>query len=190
VRYESACQCCGSETTWEEPHLEHLPRNHPKRQYYRRAVCGECAAVYGPPPLFEEWETVSLSTRSCRFCGASSIRWTGTADWANPRVVLQACLERIAATDGTVRFPTELRQRLARVTTVCRECMASKSEKALYAVLKRRAKRATLEEPMWEPAEEPEIDITVADPEAEPVDEIDVEVDEDLNDLGEDLDGI
>lgn len=173
--YESECRFCGTETEWAEPHMYHLPQNHPKRQWANISVCRECHDAYGPPLLFDEWDAVRFEWGSCPFCGSRNIRWVGTANWANPWKLLQQCLELINESAEGINFPTELREQFARLTTVCYECTPSTPEKALYQKLKQRIKKVTLEEPMWEPVELDEIKITLDTNEDREITDIDSE---------------
>ena len=151
--YQSECRFCETETEWAEPHMYNLPRNHPKREWANLTVCGECKDAYGPPLIFEEWDTVRFNIVSCHFCAARNIRWIGTADWANPKNLLQHCAESIDESDESTNFTINLRKQFARVTSACRECAQSLPEKELYQVMKQEAKQATLERPIWEPIE-------------------------------------
>lgn len=132
--------------------MGYLPQNHPKREWANLSVCGECRDVYGPPLSFEEWDTVRFDIVSCHFCSARNIMWIGTADWANPKTLLQDCSESMDECDEP-DFTTDLRKQFARVTSTCRECALSTSEKLLFQVVKHEAKQLTLEKPMWKPIE-------------------------------------
>lgn len=157
--YQSECRFCKAETEWAEPHMYHLPRNHPKREWANLSVCGECNDAYGPPLMFEEWETVQFNIVSCHFCHTKNVAWIGTADWANPKMLLQHCIELMDESNEAVNLTTDLLKQVTKVTSICRKCARSKSEKEIYQLIRQDAKRAALEQPAWEPIETDDISL-------------------------------
>lgn len=115
-----------------------LPIHHPKRKWAGLSVCVKCKIAYGPPTMFEEWDTVQFNIASCPFCDTPTVRWSGTADWANPKTLLDEG-------DEADNVTTDLRRRFARVTSTCRECSQSKSEKELYQVIRQQEKEESQE---------------------------------------------
>ena len=155
--YQRECRFCGTETEWAEPHLYHLSQNHPKREWASLSVCRECEEIYGPPVIFEEWETVRFDTVSCHFCHTDTITWVGTTDWANPKVLLHQCVELMNESTEAVTFTTDFLKQVTKVTSICHECTRSKPETEVCQVIEQEAKQATLERPMWEPIENDDV---------------------------------
>ncbi len=145
MRYQVGCSFCDTITESAEPHLYDLPIDHPKRRWANLATCIECSNAYGPPAFLEEWDTVRLDRTSCHFCNTGNVMWVGTAEWANPKVLLQRCDELMNESDEAVNFPADLLKQVTRVTSVCRKCAQSKSETELYQVIEQEAEQATLE---------------------------------------------
>lgn len=156
--YESDCQLCGEDTEWAEPLMYNLPQNHPKRMWAWVTVCEECSEIYSPPLIFDAWRTVTLREVSCPFCNGDTINWVGTADWANPQSLLTEYLQLMEDADEK-RLPKELCDQLLRVTAVCQECIQDKPDGELLQELERSTERVTLEDPMWEPVEQDDLEI-------------------------------
>jgi hypothetical protein len=163
--------------------MEHLPQNHPQAKWANLTVCSECGDTYAPPWCFDDWEAVRFGRDACILCDNNTIIWAGTPDWANPQTLLRDCRELVEETEGTVTFSSDLRERFAKVTRICHECVQSTPEKRLYWEVGHQVKATTLKEPMWEPLDPEDIEIeenvAAEDVHIDLVDKVDLELGED-----------
>ena len=200
MRYETDCRLCGVDVEWAEPHALDLPDTHPEKQYAWTALCEECGPIYEPGPV-EDWQSIRFERTRCRCCEAETLRWIGTAGWANwgairQRAGLDSEVADEAATDDKpvesgefgegvleemdLETEADLRTLAAKTTSICKSCVESMDFERVVRAADRDFQSADVQYPMWEPIEDVEIDLDDFDIEETDLDEFD------LDDIGPD----